>query len=243
VLYLIHVLLYIISYTILFSSSVYTLLLFILLDSLLLFFPLLSFISSTISSSHLLLIYIPSPLIHSILVGTYIYLFIFIYLSSINNSTPHVLSEWMVEVCGKYLYQVVFRAGGMLLVFEMVLYYILYYTYTIIIIYLILYYTLLFLPNLSSDLSSIPSLLPLFRSYPLFFFPYNSILFLSPFSRHAHLSFILYLSVLTYTYLYSINIPIFLFSQFLPRTFYRSGWLRCDVFNSVFMFERLMFQV
>jgi len=36
-----------------------------------------------------------SYLIHSILVGTYIYLFIF----NPKYLTPHVLSEWMVEVC------------------------------------------------------------------------------------------------------------------------------------------------
>jgi hypothetical protein len=57
------------------------------------------------------------------------------------------------------------------------------------------------------------------------------------------------LSVLTYTYLYSIRIfmfplpPISFYTcRYLhiliyiptirPRTFYRSGWLRCDVFNS-----------
>jgi hypothetical protein len=39
--------------------------------------------------------------------------------------------------------------------------------------------------------------------------------------------FILYLSVLTYTYLYSRLISSF--QQFWPRTFYRSGWLRCVV--------------
>ena len=38
-----------------------------------------------------------NPLIHSIRVGTYIYLFIFH-----KNLTPHVLSEWMVEVCRFY---------------------------------------------------------------------------------------------------------------------------------------------
>ena len=42
-----------------------------------------------LSSSH--------PNIHSILVGTSIYLFIFLP-SSTDNLTPHVLSEWMVEV-------------------------------------------------------------------------------------------------------------------------------------------------
>jgi hypothetical protein len=35
--------------------------------------------------------------------------------------TPHVLSEWMVEVCGAYLCGVrfMFRAAGGLLVFEL----------------------------------------------------------------------------------------------------------------------------
>ena len=34
--------------------------------------------------------------------------------------TPHVLSEWMVEVCGAYLYRVrfMFRAGERLLMFR-----------------------------------------------------------------------------------------------------------------------------
>ena len=74
-------LLYIISYTILFSSS-----------DLFLSFPIL-IPSSSYSSS-------PSPLpsntllIQSIRVGIWISLFIFH-----KNLTPHVLSEWMVEVC------------------------------------------------------------------------------------------------------------------------------------------------
>jgi hypothetical protein len=53
----------------------------------------------------LLLFYL---LIHSILVGTYIYLFIFIFFPNLNNSTPHVLSEWMVEVWCVEVYRVVF---------------------------------------------------------------------------------------------------------------------------------------
>jgi hypothetical protein len=40
------------------------------------------------------------------------------------------------------------------------------------------------------------------------------------------------LSVLTYTYLYSSNIP--LFPNIWPRTFYRSGWLRCVGFICMF---------
>jgi hypothetical protein len=37
------------------------------------------------------------------------------------------------------------------------------------------------------------------------------------------------LSVLTYTYLYSI----YSFPTIWPRTNYRSGWLRCDVFKCI----------
>jgi hypothetical protein len=106
----------------------YSSLLFILLDPYLIFY--LSFPSNVFSSSHLSSSFpIPFtsfpllPNIHSILVGTYIYLFILfssillsfiLYLSVLgytylysnpnqNNLTPHVLSEWMVEVCGAYL--------------------------------------------------------------------------------------------------------------------------------------------
>ena len=80
-------------------------------------------------------------------------------------------------------------------------YYIIYYTYTyIIIIYYILYYTLPFLS--SSLLSSVP---------PLLFSSLLSLLF-------SHPPFILYVSVLTYGYLYSIDISstfIFLSSSIL----------------------------
>jgi hypothetical protein len=124
ILYIIHILLLytiIIYYTLLFF---YSLLLFLFCSSPILPFP-SSFLISSILLSHLiyLLLFFPisSPnhsrntcrylhiliyilsfqyphLIHSILVGTYIYLFIFF---PIKYLTPHVLSEWMVEVwCG-----------------------------------------------------------------------------------------------------------------------------------------------
>jgi len=123
-LYLIHY--YILYYTLLFCSP----LLYLLFFCSIFFIPPL-----------------PLPNIHSILVGSYIYLFILfsfilfflshlsqspliyhlfhlpilfpifiLYLSVLtytylysrlifSNLTPHVLSEWMVEVCGKYLYR------------------------------------------------------------------------------------------------------------------------------------------
>ena len=76
-------------------------------------------LSLPISSPLLLFSYspllIPPPLlslsnIHSIRVGTSISLFMFLHPnpSSKNNLTPHVLSEWMVEVCGAYLCGVMF---------------------------------------------------------------------------------------------------------------------------------------
>ena len=160
-------------------------------------------------------------IIHSILVGTYIYLFIFQSIS--NNLTPHKLSEgclewcsfismclcfdparsigvdgwgvWCVFVCSRFCLSWCssFWAGGWWFRFwafdiRCLCYYILYYTYTIIIhilyyyilyyYYYILYYIILYSSSFSSS-SSLPSfLLPL-------------------------ISFILYLSVLTYTYLYS----------------------------------------
>jgi hypothetical protein len=53
-----------------------------------------SYIHSILVGTYIYLFIFYPLLIHSILVGTYIYLFIF----NQNNSTPHVLSEWMVEV-------------------------------------------------------------------------------------------------------------------------------------------------
>jgi hypothetical protein len=102
----------------------------------------------------------------------------------------------------------------------------------------LLYTILLFSPSFSSSsvLSSSPqsSSLPLIHLLfcsPLIYSFFSSIppipfLILFLFSSTIPI-FILYLSVLTYTYLYSLT-----FQTIWPRTFYRSGWLRCDVFNS-----------
>ena len=101
----------VISYTIIISYT-YTILLYLILYYTLLsssshpHSPLiLPILSSPLQSFFSLPSYPSLPLIHSILVGSYIRLFMFS--SSVlllpNNLTPHVLSEWMVEVCGKYL--------------------------------------------------------------------------------------------------------------------------------------------
>ena len=104
--------------------------------------PLPSFLLPTILS---ILLFHSHPnlssihLIQSIRVGIWISLFIFH-----KNLTPHVLSEWMVEVCGEVCWNPVWM-------FDVRCYYILYYILYLIIIllyyilnyYYILYYTLL----------------------------------------------------------------------------------------------------
>ena len=77
--------------------------------------------------------------------------------------------------------------------------------------------------------SSIPSFLFSPSHSPFLFLPplpfisvFSSLLFRSIFS--SILSFKVYVSAFGYPYLYSTRI--------WPRMFYRSGWLRCDVFNS-----------
>jgi hypothetical protein len=124
-LYILYIIIYIIiSYTILYYTILYytilyyTLLFFCLYSSLLILLfssssvyiirslsYLLPFFSSSVLYSLPLLFYtplflLPNPLIHSILVGTWIHIFIFQTLLPFPNHllTPHVLSEWMVEV-------------------------------------------------------------------------------------------------------------------------------------------------
>ena len=99
------------------------------------------------------------------------------------NLTPHVLSEWMVEVfrfevcCGVLCFELVdgLTLGVILLLYTIIIYYILYYTYyTIIILHYILYliyYTLLLL----LFFSPLPiSLLPPLPSFILFSLPSSS---------------------------------------------------------------------
>ena len=110
------------------------------------------------------------------------------------------------------------------------LYYYYYYIHYYIILYLIHYYILY--------IYIIYTILFLFRSY-LFFLsllpqsifpsPLPLPIFLFPSSNNRILSFKVYVSALTYGYLYSPNIPDL--SNFWPRMFYRSGWLRCVGFN------------
>jgi hypothetical protein len=81
-----------------------------------------------------------------------------------------------------------------------------YYTYTIIILYI--YYTLLFLPLLPLYSSSSPLPNLLLPSQSSIIYPH---LFSHLFFLFSSSSFILYLSVLTYTYLYPSIYPPFLF--------------------------------
>ena len=94
-------------------------------------------------------------------------------------------------------FELVVRVGVSVIYIYYILYY--YYTYTLLYITIIIYYTLLFFC----------SVLPLFP-------PISSLL--TPLLYHSlsqpslsSSSFILYLSVLPYTYLYSSSFPIFLF--------------------------------
>ena len=131
--------------------------------------------------------------------------------------TPHVLSEWMVEVCR-------FDKCGVRLGFDLVwcltlgviilyitIIHILYYYILYIILYIyilllyILYYTLLFC---SSDLSSFLTIFLLHLSSHPFLPPSHLSPFLCSSSLLPH--FILYVSVLTYTYLYSSILQIYL---------------------------------
>ena len=152
---------------------------------------------SDLSSSFLpLLAHNLSPLHHSFYTCRVFHNLIYILPTS-DNLTPHVLSEWMVEVCGAYLYRVVFvlvcsfRAGLTLGVYYIIiiLYIILYYyTYTYYISYTILF---------SSTLPSFSSLLLIFLTSPSSL-PLIYLLFPS--------SFILYLSRVSCSYLCSFDL-------------------------------------
>jgi hypothetical protein len=148
---------------------------------------------------------LPSLLFPTILylsVLTYTYL----YSPNLHTSTiltPHVLSEWMVEVCGKYLCidvlvlswwkMIVFRAGVVLycIILLYIYYYILYYYYILLLLYIyyyILYYTLLFF------------FLPI--SHPLFFLSFSSPTQSFSSSLSSVLSLIHSILVGTYIYLF-----------------------------------------
>jgi len=101
------------TYTIIIYYTYY-IIYYLILYSPLFFYLLPSTLPNLLSSifpitSHLFHLLSPHLNIHSILVGTYIYSYlysirIFIFSPSPpnfpSNLTPHVLSEWMVEVCG-----------------------------------------------------------------------------------------------------------------------------------------------
>jgi len=164
--------------------------------------PIFKVYLSVLTYTYLYSIYLISSHLpnHSILVGTRIRLFIFFKPTHLNHLTPHVLSEWMVEVWCVYKYVV--------LDYILLLLYIIYYTYTIIIHYIIhtLYYilyiilyssVLLFLPNYLFPSWSLPS--HLFPPSPSnLFFPS------SPLLNHPPL-FIQSILVGTYIYLFIFN--------------------------------------
>jgi len=165
--------------------------------------------------------------IHSILVGTGIHLFIFNQYIYQDNLTPHVLSEWMVEVwCGE-----VYRVCVLCLIWCDVWYYILlyiyyyilllyiyYYYYTIILLYIIYYYyyyyilyisyLILYSPLLFSSsifLSSFQSLIYLysFSTSPPSLLPIiPSLLFFCPLLLPILPLFLLIHSILVGTYIY-----------------------------------------
>jgi hypothetical protein len=78
------------------SSSIYQ---FILYLSVLTYTYLYSIL---ISSDLFLLLLLPIFILYLSVLG-YPYLYSLLPIFQINNLTPHVLSEWMVEVCGAYL--------------------------------------------------------------------------------------------------------------------------------------------
>jgi hypothetical protein len=104
--------------------------------------------------------------------------------------------------------------------------------YTIIIIY---YYTLLLLYTIILYIIHIIYYTILFSSFSLLLLPLSSFQILLILIHHP--IFILYLSVLTYTYLYSINISPNL------TTFYRSGCLEwCSFICVVFWWMVIVFR-
>jgi hypothetical protein len=113
------------------------------------------------------------------------------------------------------------------LVFVLILYYILYYILLLLYIYYYYTYTILFLfssfilfyPNLSSPILLFPSILPKSISSSSSLPSLILLLFWSQYSFYT----CRYLHIL----IYIPPVP-----TIWPRTFYRSGWLRCDVFNS-----------
>ena len=69
---------------------------------------------------------------------------IFIFWRFWNKLTPHVLSEWMVEVCGSYLYryQVWWLTLGVTIIILLYIYYTII-LFLLLLLYLIIYYTII----------------------------------------------------------------------------------------------------
>ena len=113
-----------------------------------------------------------------------------------DNSTPHVLSEWNVEWCILMYVVFVFRADVWCILLYILLYLILYSP--------LLFSLLLFFPSSQPS----PSPLPLPHPPLQIYLPHLLLLLFSS----TILSFKVYVSVLTYGYLYS---PIYLSQSFL----------------------------
>ena len=127
-----------------------------------------------------------------------------------DNSTPHKLTEWMVEVCRFYLCGVLFMFG---VDWKIEVFWagvdVRCYIITIIILYLIISYTILFFP---SDLfSSLPLLILSLLSSPLHLLP----------------SFLLPL----------LSLPLLLFYLLLPLPIPLIQSIRVGIWISLFMFD------
>ena len=105
-----------------------------------------------------------------------------------------------------------------------------YYTYMYTYYYILLYSTLLL--NSSNPLPYLLILISIYKRNPSIPSQYSHLnqSFQSSLLPQPHLLFILYVSVLSHAHLYSQHQS----RIFWPRMFYRSGWLRCDVFKCMF---------
>ena len=164
--------------------------------------PLLPFSSSSsnlLSRSPPNIPFSPNPLLPNIPSSSCRYLLTLIYIpDSSNNSTPHVLSEWMVEVCAGDLWGVRVLSVLVIDVRCYIVYYIilLYIIYYIIILYIIIHIIYYYIIILLYIIHTYTYLYYILYSSLLFFYS-SSVLFLLSFSFPTPLpllsSFLLFL--------------------------------------------------